>query len=130
MDILIILFVFAFWLGWRISAAWHEHMHTEAFKSILEDMGATEAQMRKVARKNNIKLKDEQPEDDLEEIHIKLEQHQGQIYAFRVDNDGFLAQGQDRESLLNHLKQRMNNVRLVIDEGGELIQKAEKTQIG
>ena len=115
-----------FALGWFLGSRFTSIMHLMSFKSVLKDLGITNEQLRNIARKNNMVL----PEDNidntqsgLEEIHIKLEQHQGQIYAFRKDNDAFLGQGTDRDSLIDHLKQRMTNVRLIIDEGGELLQK-------
>ncbi len=123
---LILVFVAGVILGHRISSA----VSQAAFKKILEELGIQEKDMRDLARRNGISLPEpEAAEPELEEIHIKLEQHQGQIYAFRADNDGFLAQGTDRESLIQHLQQRMMNVRLVIDEGGELLQK-NNTQTG
>lgn len=123
---LALLFLAGFILGHRTST----FFHVAAFKKILDELGVTNDQMRrlglKVARDLGMDPGQlaQQPADDLEEIHIKLEQHQGQIYAFRTDNDGFLAQGTDRESLIHHLQQRMTGVRLVVDEGGELLQKS------
>ena len=113
--------IVAFVMGWRLSAA----VNLSAFKRILQELGIRESDMRKLAAKNGIELPEpEQPaEQPLEEIHIKLEQHQGVIYAFRKDNDQFLGQGVDRDSLIERLRQRLNNVRLIVDEGGELLQK-------
>ncbi len=122
---LILVFVAGVILGHRISSA----VSQAAFKKILEELGIREKDMRDLARRNGISLPEpEAAEPELEEIHIKLEQHQGQIYAFRMDNDGFLGQGKDRDSLIQHLQQRMMNVRLIVDEGGELIAKTVDTQ--
>lgn len=122
---LVIVFALGWWLGAKVTT----FFHVAAFKKILEELGVSNDQLRKlglrVARDLGVTPPSDlnQPEDGLEVIHIKLEQHQGQIYAFRKDNDGFLGQGTDRDSLIQHLKQRMNNVRLIIDEGGDLLQK-------
>lgn len=123
-DILayIIIAVIAFALGHKISTIFH----VLSFKKILDELGVTREQMIRLARNNGLEF--QEPKDPerphLEIIHIKLEQHQGQIYAFRKDNDQFLGQGQDRDSLISALKIRMNNVRLIIDEGGDLLQKS------
>ncbi len=119
---IIIVFALGWWLGSRFTSL----MHLMSFKAVLKELDISNDQLRKLARKNGIALPEDDAadsKDDLEVIHVKLEQHQGQIYAFRVDNDGFLAQGSDRESLINHIQQRMTGVRLIIDEGGELLQK-------
>ncbi len=117
---LILVFVAGVILGHRISSA----VSQAAFKKILEELRVSEQDMRDLARRNGIILPEPTADtEELEEIHIKLEQHQGIIYAFRKDTDQFLGQGSDRESLINRLKQNLNNVRLVIDEGAELIKK-------
>lgn len=120
----IIIALVAFFVGYKVS----EFMHVLSFKKVLDDLGVTREQLRQLGEKAARELGREVPEEfqdpeGLEVIHIKLEQHQGQIYAFRADNDGFLGQGTDRDSLILTLKQRMNNVRLIVDEGGELLQK-------
>ncbi len=121
----IIIFALGFYLGHKLATLFH----VAAFKKILEELRVSEQDMRDLARRNGIILPEPAAEpEQLEEIHIKLEQHQGQIYAFRMDNDGFLGQGKDRDSLIQHLQQRMMNVRLIVDEGGELIAKTVDTQ--
>lgn len=120
---LIIVFAIGWILGHRTSTA----IHLTAFRTILRELGVTREQLRKMAWKNGIHIPDDEPEDtteDMEVIHIKLESHQGQIYAFRKDNDAFLGQGADRDSLIAALAQRMNNVRLIIDDGEKLLQKS------
>ena len=114
----------AFIVGFRIAEA----LHQMAFRKIMEELGIKESQLRDLARKNGLKLEDEpdpKADPELELIEVKLEQHQGQIYAFRTDTDQFLGQGTDRESLIAALKQRLNNVRLVISEenGANLIKQ-------
>ena len=113
--------ILAFIVGFRIAEA----LHQMAFRKIMEELGIKESQLRELARKNGLKLEDEKESKDpeLELIEVKLEQHQGQIYAFRTDTDQFLGQGVDRDSLIAHLKQRLTNVRLVISEenGANLI---------
>lgn len=127
---LVIVFALGWWLGSRFATM----MHLLSFRAILKELNVSNEQLRKLAHKNGLEIPEDGSMDSkdgqgLEVIHIKLEQHQGQIYAFRVDNNGFLAQGTDRESLINHLQQRMTGVRLIVDEGGDLLQK-NNTQTG
>ena len=112
--------VLGFVIGYRVN----QIAQVWAFKRILKELGIKDSDMRKLAERNGIELPPEPAkEPELEEIHIKLEQHQGQIYAFRVDNDGFLGQGPDRDQLIARLTQNLNNVRLIVDEGADLLQK-------
>ncbi len=122
----LIAFIAGAFLGWWLGSKFTDFLHRNVMTELLKELNVTEAQLRKVAEKNGIKLPEprvDSDEDELEEIHIKLEQHQGQIYAFRIDNDGFLGQGSDRESLFAALRSRMDNVRLIVDEGSDLIKK-------
>jgi len=117
---LFITAVIAFYVGYRVN----QITQIWAFKRILQELGIRDADMRRLAQRNGIELPPEPAQEpELEEIHIKLEQHQGQIYAFRVDSDGFLGQGPDREQLIARLTENLTNVRLIVDEGADLLQK-------
>jgi hypothetical protein len=53
-----------------------------------------------------------------------LEQHLGQLYAYRKDTEEFLGQGSDREQLINAIKARFTERTTVIikeQDGAELI---------
>jgi hypothetical protein len=58
-------------------------------------------------------------------VEVKLEQHGGQIFAYRKSDDTFLAQGTDRDSLIERLNQTMRPCRILIDkeDGADLLQK-------
>lgn len=103
-------------IGWRLNSA----INRITMFAIMRDMGITEQQLKDQIRKYEGETA-KSPEDELTTIEVTLEQHQGQIYAFRKDNDSFLGQGRDRDTLIDDLKSKMNNVRLVIVEGNELI---------
>lgn len=96
-------------------------------KDILVELGVTGEQLKAIAEKKGLELgiaPDKNSDSDgLTNIEIKLEEHQGQIYAFRIDNDQFLGQGANREELITRLGERMNNVRLIVNEGSELIKQ-------
>ncbi len=117
---LIIVAVIAFVVGWKLN----EFFHVGVMMVLLKELGVKEADLRRLADRHGIKLPD--PDKDtgssapeLEEIQIKVEKHGSEIYAFRADNDQFLGQGPDRESLITRLGQSMTNVRLTVIEGNE-----------
>ena len=120
--------IFAFVVGWKLGM----EVHARIFAKMLEELGVTEEDLDGLI-KNLKKEQGEEPvsqeeieEELLEEIPVKIEQHQGQLYAFRVDNDAFLGQGADRESLIKRLTETMNGVRLTISEenGSRYIKEA------
>jgi hypothetical protein len=99
---LIIVALAAFYAGWR-GATW---LHLMSFKNILEDMGVGEKELRNYAKKHDLVL--DVDEDDGEttittHVDVKVEEHQGQLYCFEVDNDRFVAQGADPEELIEKL---------------------------
>ena len=91
---------------------------TIAFREILKDLGVNDADIQK--------LREKPTDDELDQLEVKIEQHQGQLYAFRLDNDQFLGQGASREELIESLKGKQNNVSVVVSEehGSKLIQNS------
>jgi hypothetical protein len=112
----IIVGIVAFYIGWKLSSIWSQITFTE----ILKDLKISDQQLRQLANDKGFELDDEEidPGDELtlEEIEVRIEQHQGQLYAFRIDTDQFLGQGTSREDLINRLAENLNDVRLVIRE--------------
>jgi hypothetical protein len=120
MDILIYLLV-GFALGYSLGTVITTIRTARAFKSILEDLGVTTEQLLKL--RDKIDQPEAKPQADAE-IEIRLETHNGQIYAYRKDNSQFLAQGPDRDRLIQHLNYTFaNGARLIIREqdGAELV---------
>ncbi len=115
----LLVLIVGFILGWKLNGLFNRFTTI----SILRDLGITEQQLKTQMRK--YESPEAEPEDELTTIEVVLEQHQGQIYAFRKDTDAFLGQGRDRDSLIDDLKTKMNNVRLVVVEGNELIKVKE-----
>jgi hypothetical protein len=119
----IITFIVAFWLGSKLSTIWNRIV----FRDVLKDLGVTDKQIQKLAEERGLDYTDpteeEGAEPELTSVEIKLEQHQGVIYAFRLDDDKFLGQGADREELIESLKKNLRDVRLIIAEehGARLI---------
>ena len=93
------------------------------FMEILKDLGIKEDQLRDLARRNGLPMPSI-PDTELPTLEVRLEQHHGQIYAFRKDNDAFLGQGADREDLVKRLTENLSNVRVIIskEDGADLIQ--------
>lgn len=122
MDETFINYLLIFMLGWAIGSAVTRAWLHWTFREILKDLGVSDTQLRTLAERNGIEVKD--PETaEMPTVEVKLEQHQGVIYAFRKDTDQFLGQGPDREQLILRLKENLTNVRLIIreEDGAELI---------
>lgn len=114
----IALVIFGFIVGYLMGKAVANWTNTLAFREILKDLGIKDSDIQK--------LREDPVEDDLDQLEVKIEQHQGVLYAFRLDNDQFLGQGTSREELIESLKGKLNNVRVVVSEehGAKLIQNA------
>jgi hypothetical protein len=69
---------------------------------------------------------DDSEELALTEMEIRIEQHAGQLYAYRVEDDQFMGQGTDRESLIKRIAEDVNDVRLIIrdENGANLLKEA------
>lgn len=122
--ILALIFGLGFILGISISTTFHRAILREFLKEFGYD---TPEKLRELHKKIADKLKDE-PQDDRPLIRIKLEQHQGVIFAYREDDNTFIGQGTDRESLIASIMHRVKGVTIEITNG-ELLQKSH-TQNG
>jgi hypothetical protein len=109
---IILALLIGIWIGRTVTNA----LNQMVFKQILEDL--------KVTDKELMELRDQDDEEDDSIVEIKLEQHQGQIYAFRKDTDQFLGQGPDREQLIERLKTSFTGkITLIVreEDGADLI---------
>jgi septal ring factor EnvC (AmiA/AmiB activator) len=113
----------SFWVGYKIASL----ISAAAFRDILRDLGVSDEKIANLSRKYDTSdTEDEKVTPQLTEIEVKIEQCQGQLYAFRADNDQFLGQGVDRESLIKRLAESMVDVRLIIrEENGAALIKQE-----
>lgn len=120
---LFLAFVLGAVVAYRVSQA----LYLISFRNVLKELGITDQQMRDLARKNGLELVEPEPEQnsELPVMEVKIEQHQGILFAFRKDTDQFLGQGSDRDALIQRLTENLSNVRLIISEenGAELLQK-------
>lgn len=116
-----------FALGWYLGAKISTAFQARLFRMILEDLGVTNKDLIKVARKNGAEFITEEHEKkfqevesaDLEKIEIKVEKHADTLYAFRKDNDAFLGQGATKEDLIAAMATRLKNVHCTVVEGNE-----------
>ena len=119
---LIITFTIGWILGWKIN----DVLRTAAIKALLKELGVTDQDLRAAAARNGIEIS-AAPDTAADEtvVEVKLEQHEGQIFAYRKSDDTFLAQGTDRDSLIDRLNQTMKPCRILIDkeDGADLLQK-------
>lgn len=122
---LIIVACAAFYAGWR-GATW---IHVMSFKALLEDLDIGSKELREMARKNNIQL----PDDDEDEttittnVEVKVEQHQGQLYCFEIENDRFVTQAASPEELIEKLfaaYPKGTKINCEETNGGELLKSA------
>jgi hypothetical protein len=61
--------------------------------------------------------------DQLPVMKVKLEQHQGTLFAYRADTEEFVGQGTDRDTLATSIAHRFKGVRVEI-LNGELLSKS------
>ena len=118
----IIVFALGVLIGWRASDA----IHTATLSMLLKELGVKEQDLRRVLGK--IKMDhdlDPEPDTMHATVGVRLEQEQGQIYAYRKDTAEFLGQGADAESLIARLNENMQPCRVVVDEadGADLLRK-------
>ena len=110
-EIIIALLV-GIWIGRTVSNV----INQWTFSKILEDLKVTDRQL--------MELRDQIDGEDTAIVEIKLEQHLGQLYAYRKDTEEFLGQGPDREQLIERLKARFTEKTTVVvreQDGADLI---------
>lgn len=124
---LLLSFTFGLWLGAKLKGI----TMLMAFRQIMRELGISDDRLRELARRQNIPDIDPEMEpaapgvDDLPEIKIKIEKHGDQLFAFRIDNDQFLGQGTDSDSLVKRIAEQYKGIRFTIpkDQGADLLQK-------
>lgn len=122
---LIIVACAAFYAGWR-GATW---IHVMSFKALLEDLDIGSKELREMARKNNIQLPDEGEDETTitTNVEVKVEQHQGQLYCFEIENDRFVTQAASPEELIEKLfaaYPKGTKINCEETNGGELLKSA------
>ena len=120
-----ILYVLIFAAGAFCGYKLNEMLMVHIFAKMMEDAGITDSQLNKFTDHWKTKLGTDAEDESvtLEDVEVKIEQHNDQLYAFRVENDEFIAQGKNKEELLTAIEKRMTNVKLIIspEHGAELV---------
>ena len=113
---LIVVFAVAFYVGHKLSALWQQW----TFARILDDLGVKPEQIKALLDEDAAA-----DEDGLTRLEVRVEQHQGVLFAYRTDTEEFLGQGTDKQTLVDSIARRLRDVRLVIHEGqgAELLRK-------
>lgn len=120
----IAIFIVGWIIGHKVCSMWN-HI---TFREILKDLGVTDQQLKDLASSKGLDMPlvdaDSSQEQQRPVVEIKIEQHQGILFAFRKDNDQFLAQGTDREALIQRLTENLTPCRVIVakEDGADLIQ--------
>jgi hypothetical protein len=124
MDAMLLLVGFV--LGWVVGSKITSMLHVMSFKKIMEELNISDQQLKKMAEANGIEVPDADPTDpELEQCEIRIEQVSGQLYAYRKDNNHFLGQGSDADSLIERLNQNLTPCKVVVaqEDGAEYIKQ-------
>ena len=111
------------YIGYRIA----DHIHQSVIADLLHRAGVTPEKLESIMDdlRDEIESPGRAEEESFPKIEVRIEQHNGQMYAYRKDTEQFLGQGVDRESLLKIIAEKMSNVTLVIreEDGAALIKE-------
>ena len=123
MDLVIFSIIMALYIGFKAGEAWYLY----TFRQILEDLNIKNSDLRKLAENKGVDLSEVPAEDDLGSdlpiLEVRIEQHPEGLFAYRKVDDTFIAQGKDRDTLMENLVNNLTNVRVVVykDDGADLI---------
>jgi hypothetical protein len=124
-ELILLCIIMALYIGWKASQTWH----LIAFRKIMQELKVTDDQLLKVARDAGIEINEaavsakEDENSDLPVLEVRVEQQPEGLFAYRKDNNLFLAMGRDRTMLMENLVNNLTNVRVVIakEDGADLI---------
>jgi hypothetical protein len=119
---LLIITVVSFAVGWKVSQIWHLF----TFKQILQDLKVSNTDLKNLARSQGMELEEDSAKEEdpnLPVLEVRVEQHPEGLFAYRKADGFFLAQGKDREKLMENLVNNLTNVRVVVakEDGADLI---------
>jgi hypothetical protein len=125
--VVVVLMTLGFILGAWISSIFHRSIMREFLKELGYD---TEEKLRDLHERLAKKLTADNSAalDGKPVIKIRLEQHQGVLFAYREDDSTFLGQGNTREDLVASIMHRIRGCTIEI-VNGELLRESH-TQTG
>lgn len=124
-----ILAAVGFIVGWIMGAKITRAIMQRVFAEVLGDLNINADNLKALAEKYGMKVTKVEVDENGEEqevVEVKIEEHHGQLYAFRKDTDKFLGQGANREELIERLKHEFSGtVKMIVREadGAELIKQ-------
>ena len=122
-DLVILCIIMALYIGFKAGEAWYLY----TFRQILEDLNIKNSDLRKLAEAKGVDLSEVPAEDDLGSdlpiLEVRIEQHPEGLFAYRKVDDTFIAQGKDRDTLMENLVNNLTNVRVIVhkEDGADLI---------
>jgi hypothetical protein len=113
-------------IGFQIAAL----MYQAIFADMLEKLGVTEEQVRKLGKQLGEELGQDtsvfDEVDGKDAINIRIEKHNNTLYAYRKDTEEFLGQGTDKDELIERLNSKFaNGAHLIVteDDGAALVKE-------
>ena len=125
--VVVVLMTLGFIIGAWISSIFHRSIMREFLKELGYD---TPEKLRELYDRLALKLTADNSAalDGKPVIKIRLEQHQGVLFAYREDDSTFLGQGNTREDLVASIMHRIRGCTIEI-VNGELLRESH-TQTG
>jgi uncharacterized protein YneF (UPF0154 family) len=125
--VVVVLMTLGFIIGAWVSSIFHRSIMREFLKELGYD---TEEKLRDLHERLAKKLTADNSAalDGKPVIKIRLEQHQGVLFAYREDDSTFLGQGNTREDLVASIMHRIRGCTIEI-VNGELLRESH-TQTG
>jgi hypothetical protein len=100
----ILLFILGLGIGFTLGKMISDAINAMSFREILKDLDISQERLEQLRDELN---HPQSAETDPTDVEIIIEQHGGQLYAYRKSDDTFLAQGHDREELVRRLEGEM-----------------------
>jgi hypothetical protein len=114
---IILALVIGIWIGKTVTNV----INQWTFQEILKDLKITDKDLRELRL---AKFPEDTAADEVrDEITIRVEQHHGQLYAYRIDTEEFLGQGDSRDTLVARIAERYKGVKFTVpkDQGADLL---------
>jgi hypothetical protein len=114
--VVFVLMFLGFCIGLWISSAFHRSVMREFLNELGYD---TPEKLRELHDKIAQRIEDDDHVDHTGKpvIKIRLEQHQGVIFAYREDDSTFIGQGNTREDLIASIMHRIRGCTIEITNG-------------
>ena len=117
----LLIFILGAAIGGKLVSIWMRI----SFSELMKELDITPDQLKNVMIRHGIDPASIIAEPPKAVLEIRVERHQGVLFAYRTDTEEFLGQGANQDDLVKSIASRMRDVRLVISEnnGAELLQK-------